>query len=116
KRATQAFGRVWVGRSTSNSVGFSSNVCCTESFGNSTDRCPLPRNSNEPGNPLDDQTKRKDRQAVEDIALAQERGDDFSFWEEFSEAEREEYRRAYLLRRFWRSAVGFWGRHGARLA
>jgi len=91
-------------------------VCCTESFGNSTDRCPLPRNSNDPGNPLDDQTKRKDRQAVEDIALAQERGDDFSFWEEFSEAEREEYRRAYLLRRFWRSAVGFWGRHGARLA
>lgn len=61
--------------------------------------------------------KREDRQqSAEDVALAQEQGGDLAFWEDFSEAEREEYRRAYLLRRFLHSAIGFWGRHGARLS
>lgn len=32
------------------------------------------------------------------------------------EEKREKVRRAYLLRRFWHSAVGFWGRDGDRLA
>jgi vitamin B12/bleomycin/antimicrobial peptide transport system ATP-binding/permease protein len=66
---------------------------------------------------LDDRPHRNEpQQAVEDVALVQEEGakGQLQFWDSFSEAEREEYRRAYLLRRFWRSAAGFWGRYGAR--
>jgi putative ATP-binding cassette transporter len=33
-----------------------------------------------------------------------------------SAAETEQLRRRYLLRRFWRTALGFWGRRGGRLA
>jgi vitamin B12/bleomycin/antimicrobial peptide transport system ATP-binding/permease protein len=64
---------------------------------------------------LDDKSKHPDKDTtVEDVALAQEPGapKELQFWESFSEAEREEYRRAYLLRRFGRSARGFWARRG----
>jgi putative ATP-binding cassette transporter len=65
---------------------------------------------------LDDRPVKTDH--AEDIALAEEQSaqGQAAFWDDFSEAEREAYRRAYLLRRFWRSAAGFWGRNGARLA
>jgi vitamin B12/bleomycin/antimicrobial peptide transport system ATP-binding/permease protein len=36
--------------------------------------------------------------------------------DELSEEDKEDLRRSYLLRRFWQSARGFWGKHGPRAA
>lgn len=54
--------------------------------------------------------------SLDDVAVEKEAPEDETELEAFASGKREKLRRTYLLRRFWRSASGFWGHDGDRLA
>lgn len=54
--------------------------------------------------------------SLDDVAVEKEAPDEECELDAFAAGKRDKLRRSYLLRRFWRSASGFWGREGDRLA